>query len=121
MICSSVPSSPPTCVKKNCSASATSEEDFVTSMGVVCTSSRILTWIFYLTLSSNLVKKSAVVLTEPAICAILKMNCSTKSHAFHHGGIALAWRIRLADLLSVKTIVGFGASHRMFTNSGNAM
>ena len=65
------------CVKKNCSWSATSEEEFVTNMGVVCTSSRILRWTFPETFSSNLETKSATVLTEPAICAMLKLNCST--------------------------------------------
>ena len=39
-------------------------------MGVVCTSSRILRWIFSATFSSYLEKESAAVLTDPAICAI---------------------------------------------------
>ena len=64
-------------MKKKCSSSATSEDDIDTSMGVVCTSSRILRRIFSVTFSSNLDRKSAAVLTEPAICAILKLNCST--------------------------------------------
>ena len=54
-------------MSKNCSSSATSEEDAVTSMGVVCTSSRILRWIFSVTFSSNLERTLAAVLTEPAI------------------------------------------------------
>ena len=64
-------------MKKNCSSSATSEEDVVTSMGVVCTSSLILGRILSVTFNSNRERKSAAVFTEPAICAILKLNCST--------------------------------------------
>ena len=75
-ICSSVLSLPYACVKRNCSSSATSEENVVASMGVVCTSSRILRWTFSVTFSSNLEKNSAAVLTEPAIRAILLLSCS---------------------------------------------
>ena len=64
-------------VKKNCSSSATSEEDVVTSIGVVWISSRILRRFFSVTLGSSLERKSAAVLTEPAMCAILKLNCNT--------------------------------------------
>ena len=64
-------------MKQTCSSSATSEEDVVTSMGVVCTSSWILRWIFSVTFSSYLKKKSAALLTEPAICDFLKLNCRT--------------------------------------------
>ena len=76
-VCSSesLPSS--ACVKKICSSSATSEEDVVTSIGVVWISSPILRRIFSVTLISSLESKSAAVLTDPAICAILKLNCKT--------------------------------------------
>ena len=88
------------CVKKNCSSSATSDEDVHTSMGVVCTSSQILRWIFSVAFSSNLDRKSAAVLTEPVICAILKLNGSTQSHAFHRdGGMAFVWKNRVTDLM----------------------
>ena len=76
-ICSSVSSGPSACVKKICSSSATSEEDVDTFMGVGCTSSRTLRWIFSVAFSSSLEKKSAAVLTETMKCAILKFNCST--------------------------------------------
>ena len=76
-VCSSVSSSPSACLKENSSSSATSEEDVVTSMGVVCTSPRILRQIFSVTFNYIWERKSAAVLTEPAICAILKLNCST--------------------------------------------
>ena len=62
------------CVKKTCFSSATSEEEVVTSKGVVGISSLILRRIFYLILSSSLGRKSAAVLTDPAMCAILKLN-----------------------------------------------
>ena len=74
-ICSSVSSEPSACVKKNYSPSATSEEDGFTSMGVFCRLSRILRRIFSVTSSSILERKSAAVLTEPAIYAFLKLNC----------------------------------------------
>ena len=64
-------------VKKNCSSSVTSDEAVVTWMGVVWISYRILRRIFPLTLSCSLERKSAAVLTEPAICAISKLNCNT--------------------------------------------
>ena len=76
-VCSSDSLVSSACVKKNCSSSATSEEEVVTSIGVVWISSLILRRIFSVTLSSSLERKSAAVLTDPAICAILKLNCNT--------------------------------------------
>ena len=111
-----------TCVKKNCSSTATSEEEVVRSRGVVWISSLIFRRIFSVTLSYSLERMSAAVLTDPAMCAILKSNCNTKSHAFHSaGGIAFVWKKRVTDLLSVKTIVGFVASPKMCANSRNAI
>ena len=63
--------------KKNYSSSATSEEDVVTSIGVVWISFRIFRRMFTVTLSSNLEKKSAAVLIDPAMFTILKLNCNT--------------------------------------------
>ena len=41
---------------------------------------------------------------------------------FHKDGeMAFVWKNRVTDLLSVKTIVGFDASHRMCANSRKAM
>ena len=54
-------------LEKEGSSFAISEENVVTSMGVVCTSARIFRRIFSLTFSSNLERKSANVLTEPAL------------------------------------------------------
>ena len=76
-VCSSDSLLLPACVKKNFSSSATSEEEVVTSMGVVWISSLILRRIFSLTLSSSQERKSAAVLTDPAMCAILKLSCNT--------------------------------------------
>ena len=70
-------SSPSAWLKKDCSSSATSEEDVVTSMGFVFISHRILRRIFSVTFNSNLERKSAALLTEPAICVFLKLNCNT--------------------------------------------
>ena len=121
-VCSSVSSSPSACAKKNCSSSATSEEDVVTSMFVVCTSSLILSWIFSVTFISNCERKSGVVFTEPTICAFLMLNCSTKSHAFHKdGGTTFVWKNSVTELLSVRMIVGFVASYKMCANKRNAM
>ena len=91
-------------------------------MFVVCTSSGLFRRIFSVTLNSSLERKSAAVLTEPAICAILKLNCNTYCHALHkNGGIVFFRKKRGIDLLSVKTIVGFDASHKMCANSRNVM
>ena len=93
------------------------------SMGIVCTSFRILRRFFSVTFISKWQRKSAAVLTEPGISDILTLNCSTKSHAFYKddGGLAFVWKKLVTDLLSVKTIVDFDASHKMFPNSRNAM
>ena len=91
-------------------------------MCVVWISFLILRRIFSVTLSSSLQGKSAAVLTEPAKCAILKLNCKTYSHAFQSaGGIAFVWKKRVTDLLSVRTFVGFVAAHRVCANSRNAI
>ena len=122
MVCSSDSSLLSACVKKNCSSSATPEEEVVTSICVVRISSLILRRIFSVTLSSSLEKRSAAVLTDLAICAILNLNCNTYSHAFQSdGGIAFVWKKQVTDLLSVKTIVGVVASHKMCANSRNAL
>ena len=68
--------------------------------------------------NSILVRKSAEVLTQPRIRAILKLNCDTSLLAFRkEGRIAFVWKKLVTDLLSVKTIVGFDASHKLCTDS----
>ena len=76
-VCSSDSSPSSTFVEKSCSSSATSEEEVVTSIGFVWISSLILGRIFSVTLSSSLERKSAAVLTDPSMCASLKLNCNT--------------------------------------------
>ena len=57
---------------------------------IVLISSLILSRIFSVTFNTNRGKISAAVLIEPAIWAILTLNCNTQSQAFHKvGGIAL--------------------------------
>ena len=65
------------CLKNNCSSTATTVEDVVTSIGFVWIFSRILRRIFSVTLSSSLERKSAEVFSEPALCTILKLIFST--------------------------------------------
>ena len=48
----------------------------MTSMGVVGTSPRMLRWTFSVTFNSCPERKSAAVLTEPLISAILNLKCS---------------------------------------------
>ena len=74
-VCSSDSDSLSAFLKEDCSSSALAEEDVVTSMGVVWTTSLILSSLFSVTLS--LEKRSAAVLTESAMIAILKSNCNT--------------------------------------------
>ena len=39
------------------------------------------------------------MLTEPVICAILKLNCSTYSHAFHKdAGMVFVWKKRVTEI-----------------------
>ena len=64
------------CVKKECLSCATSDEDVVTSIGLVYMSCRILRRIFSVTMTCSLESKSAVF-TEPAKCATLKLNWNT--------------------------------------------
>ena len=110
------------CLMKNCFSSATSEEDVVTSIGVVWISSRTLRRSFSLTLSSSLEKQSAAMLTKPAICSILKLNCNTYSPAYQRaGGIGFVWKKCVTDILSVRKIVGFVACQRMCANYRKAM
>ena len=74
-VCSSDSSLSSACVKKTCSSLATSEEDVVTSLGIVWIYYLILRRIFSVTSTSSLERKS--VLTEPAVRTILKLNRNT--------------------------------------------
>ena len=77
-------------------------------------SSLILRRIFSVTFSSNREKTLTAVLNDPAIQVSWKLNCITELNAFHNAGrFAFVWRNRVTDLISVRTIVGFIASHLM--------
>ena len=109
-------------MKENCSSSAISEEDKATLLCVVWMISPTLRHIFYVTVRSSLEKNVAAVFTEPAMYALLRLNCNTYSHAIHGaGGIAFVRKKRVTDLLSVRTIVGFVASQTRCANSENAL
>ena len=49
----------------------------VSSVGFFFSSTRILGRIFSVAMSRNQERKMAAVLTEVAMCAILKLNCNT--------------------------------------------
>ena len=51
----------------------------------------------------------------------MKLNCRTKSQAFHNaGGIVLVWKKRVTDLLSVRTMTGLVDPHKMWLYSMKA-
>ena len=119
---SSIPFSLSAWLKNNCFSSLTSEDVVVTSMGVVCTSSRILRQIFYVALSSSQARSSAAVLTEPTLSAMLKLNCNKYLYALPSDGRTAFVRLKcVTDMLSVKTIVGFAISQKTCANLRNAM
>ena len=77
----------------------------VTSIGFVGMSSLIFKMIFSLGSISKRNKKYAAVFIFPGMCAIVKLNCSTNSQAFHKGGgIIFVWKNLVTDLLSVMII-----------------
>ena len=79
--------------------------------GCVETFSRISRIIFSFGSDSKRGKKLAAVFIHSKImCALVKLNCRKKSHAFRiGGGSLLVWKNRVSDLLPVKIITGFGA------------
>ena len=99
------------CERKSCYPSATSEVYVVTSICFVYISSRTLKKISSVTLSSNLVKKAALVENEKAFCAFLKWVCNTWSHSFQSDGYNVFVSKKFgSDLLFFKTIVSCVAS-----------
>ena len=122
-VCSLVSFSLSDCVRKNYSSSGTSDEDVVTSIGVVCISSRISRRIFSVVLRYCLERNSAAVQVELTMCAIFKLSFNTSILAFHSdGGMALFWKKKhVTTLLPVKMFVGLVASHKVRANSKNAL
>ena len=67
-------------------------------------------------------KKSAAVFIFPGMCAIVKINCNTKSQAFYDGGgIIFVWKNLVTDLLSVMMMTGLVAPQNICPNSLKAM
>ena len=67
-------------------------------------------------------KKSAAVFIFPGMCAMVKLNCNTKSQAFHNGGgIIFVWKNLVTDLLSVMIITGLVAPQNICPNSLKAI
>ena len=97
-------------------------DSMFTSIGFVGMSSLIFNIIFSFGSIRNRDKKSAAVFNFPGMCAIVKLNCSTKSHAFHKGGgIIFVWKNLVTDLLSVMIITGLVAPQSKCPNSLKAM
>ena len=71
--------------KKTGSSCATPVDSMFTSYGFVGMSSLIFRISFSLESISKRDKNSAAVFIFPGMCAIVKLNCSTKSQAFHKG------------------------------------
>ena len=84
-------------------------------------SSRNKSWTFSLGFRSSLERKSAVVFIRSGTWAMVKLNCRTKSQAFHKaGGIILVWKNCVTDLLSVKTMTGLVDPHKIWLYSMKA-
>ena len=109
---------------KTCSSCAMPVDSIFTSIGFVGMSSLFFNVfpIFSLGSISRRHKKSAAVFIFPGMCAIVKLNCSTKSHAFHRGGgIIFVWKNLVTDLLSVMMITGLVAPQNICPISLEAM
>ena len=96
--------------KKTVSSRAMPVDSMFTSIGFVGMSSLIFRIVFSLESISNWDKKSAAMFIFPGMCAIVKINFSTKSQAFHRReGIIFVWKNLVTDLLSVMIITGLVA------------
>ena len=115
-ICSSV-FSPSVCMKKKCSSPAVPEKDVVNSKSVVCmvcNFSRILKRILSETFSASLERNSSAVLIEPTMCVIPKISFNKYLDGFRSDGrTASIWRKCVTVCFSIRTILGFDASHKM--------
>ena len=97
-------------------------DSMFTSIGFVGMSSLIFKIIFSLGSISGRDKKSAAVFTFPGMCAIVKLNCNTKSHAFYRGaGMIFVWKNLVTDLLSVMMSTGLVEPQNTCPNSLKAM
>ena len=73
-------------LKKSGSSCARPVDSMFTSIGFVGMSSLIFKIIFSLGSISKRDRDSVAVFTFPGVCAIVKLNCSTKLQAFHKDG-----------------------------------
>ena len=67
-----------------------------------------------------MIKKSVDVFILPGKCAVVKLNCRTKAHAFKKVWNPLVWKNRATDLLFVKMMTGFGFPQNICPTSLNA-
>ena len=108
--------------KKTVSSCAMAVDSMFTSIGFVGMSSLIFKINFSFGSISNRDKISAAVFIFPGMCAIVKLFCSTKSHALQRGGgIIFVWKNLVTDLLSVMIITGLVAPQNTCQHSLKAM
>ena len=108
--------------KKTGSSYAIPVDSMFTSIGFVGMAFLIFKSIFSLGSISEQNKKSAAMFIFPGMCAMVKLNCSTKSQSFHKGGeINFVWKNLVTDLLSVMMITDLVAPHNICRISLKAM
>ena len=96
-------------------------DSFSTSRGLVRISFRFLEVILSLVCVACLDKEAAAVFLFPGLCAITKLKCSTKLHAFHMcGGIIFVWKNFNFHSVSVMMTIGLVDLQRRFPNSPKA-
>ena len=106
----------------SCATCAMPVDSMFTSIGFVGMSSLIFKFIFSFGSISKQNRKSAAMFIFPGMCAIVKMNCSTKSQAFQKGGGTIfVWKNLVTDLLSVMIIIGLMAPQNIRPNSMKAL
>ena len=85
-------------VKKTSSSCAMPIESMFLSIGFVGMSSPLFRVILSLGSISKRDKKSSAMFSFPGMCAMVKLNCNTKSQAFHKGGrIIFVWKNLVTD------------------------
>ena len=109
-------------LRETVSSCAMPVDSMFTSIGFVGMSSLIFKIFFSFGSISNRDKKSAAVFIFPGMCAIVKLNCSTKSQVIHRGGgINFVWKNLVTDLLSIMIITGLVAPQNICPKSLKAM
>ena len=107
--------------KKTRSSSAILVDSMLTSIGCVGTFSFISRKVYSVGSDSRRDKKSTAEFILPGLCARVKLNCTTKSHAIHDGGgVILACKNLVTGLLSVIIMKGFVDPQKNRPNSLNS-